>query len=431
MLVQSFGTTSAAFGLEWIGSTASLDDAFRALAESRGGSLTQLQKYTAVPEPEDVTVGICLAKTKLPRGTISAAQALAKTHSDGIFVLPLKVGIEDQIWYCVVRNHSVVAKTDIVLQGNWLKHVNALCRTIALPVFAPASITEAYADDPDALFLKSARELDVAALLSDGASPALKRASSFPVGIVALIAVALLAIGGMFYFANSEPQQASGPSPEEIRKQRIQAFVSGAARDIEPYPASGRWAVDAMSLAQANFPPFLAGWALSEVVCDPSKCEGLYKRSDVGGYSLTPLIERFGADHVAMTDTTRAVKASFALETEMVDVSEAWLRSLKPESVLFADWLGRIPDTMDEVAVSGQAYKARLDLKYKTSDLGFPEVTVEKVRFGSRHFLDIVTLYSLLQIGEQDRFRPTLLHWLPGTDGKRPSWVINWSRVHG
>jgi hypothetical protein len=415
MQIETIGLHRVAFGLSWV----SLDGGIHEAIEGAFGFEDERPRFIYLTRgarrTSDATVGIAGLAKQESRRMVSAAQVVAGIGRDGFYALLLD---DDTLWYCGVQNGSVIAATDVVApRESGAEQVAALSAGLDLPVFADAQCADAFA---------SAEVVDIHGVIAHTKVPPLYLRGANRTRVLVVAAIVAAGVMGFVLLGHPRGGQGDQASQEALRQQQIETFVMQAKGSIGVYTEDDAWPVTALRKVQRVAPPAIAGWEVSKVECLPSGCRIDYQHEGDGAFALSPLVELFGSDAVAMVRLGEQVTVTVPLETPIVPVSEGWLRTRLPSAVPFADWLGRVPDSMAGGKIAGTPLVNHLD---QGAALGIRPVTVEQATVGADGYLDVSALANVIERGAVFGFRPARLVWIPSPS--KPGWTISWSRVHG
>lgn len=415
MQIETIGLRRVAFGLLWVPLDGGIPDAI----ESAFGYEEERPRFIyltrSARRASDATVGIAGLAKQESRRPVSAAQVVAGIGRDGFYALLLDDG---SLWYCGVQNGSVIADTDVVApRESGAEQVATLAAGLDLPVFVDSQCADVF---------PGAEVVDIHGVIAHTkVSPLYLRGGNRTRALVVAAIVGVGAIGFML-LGHSRSGQADQASQEALRQQQVETFVMQARGSIGVYTDDAAWPVLALRKVQRVAPPAIAGWEVAKVECLPNGCRIDYQHEGDGAFALSPLVTLFGSDAVAMVRLGELVTVTVPLQTPVVPVSEGWLRSRLPSDVPFADWLGRVPESMAGGRIAGTPLVNHLD---QGAAVGIRPVTVEQATVSGDTYLDVPALASVIERGAVFGFRPARLIWIPSPS--KPGWTISWSRVHG
>jgi hypothetical protein len=433
MQLHAYNKRSFAFGLTWIEARDSAQDDIEAsvgptvdLSESNVYSIEVSRPKSKVPkgvqETEGADVGTMsvrgyvVSDTRLPK-TFSAAAALAKQGRDGLFVVDLT---DDEVWYCGIRDGVVVPSTDVIdTRDAALATVSALASGLDLTVFASETLS-----------LLGSETFVIGAALRSSSSPALRPLSGRTSPVVPILIIAVVAGLGFFGYRMIFPPKPK-LTPEQQQAMLRAAYVTNVSSAVKVLPASSEWVNDAFLMARKRLPPFITGWVLEGVSCTPTDCNAMYSVGKDSAFALSPMKARFGSALKVMPDG-HSVSVAMHLSTEVISMTEPYLRSIQPAKMPLLDWVGGIPIRMVNTRIDGQLLDNNLGQQLGAAAAGMPpNLELEQASIKSEAYLDAAALRGVVWAGAVDGFVPVQIAWTPG-NGQIPAvWRMTWERLHG
>lgn len=426
MRIETIQGRQVAFGLQWVDGAQGREGALANVYGFDGERPSRVYVTREARDGRNENLGVGDVANRVPGKLYSAAAAIASIGKDGFYVLPIAGGAA--LWFCGIRNGSVVPRTDVALDAD--------SRVADLVKFAAAGRLPVVLDDtllgtPVAAAFAASTAMDIVSVIGGAKIEPLVSAGRSPlkavlvVGIVAVVALGL----SVAYFSRPNHASQSAADAQVLRQQRQQAYISNVKREIGAYPDSSQWAETALRAAYRAFPPYVAGWEITKIDCQPASCVAEYRHQGNDGYALSPLVNAFGEGNVSTGQLGQRVLVTLPLSTSVESVDERWLRSLKPAHMAYADWLGSIPETMAGGIAQSPMPAADLGQKFQGAEAGMPPLFVETVQVVDAAFLDASLLGAVVSRGSVGGFRVTHLIWSPSPE--TPGWQITWSRVHG
>lgn len=426
MQIETLGARNFAFGLKWVDDAASREAVLASaygFDEERPATIF-LSRAPGDGQAEAIGVG---GLSEHVKGKIySAAAAVAAMGKDGFFVLPLSDG--EKLWFVGVRNGAVVSRTDVTTEAeSQLAAVSRLAEASQLPVF----LDDTLAGTPVAAGFRGFESMDIIGGIAHSSIKPMVPAEGKPLLAALVVSVVVLVVlgGFAFHFYNVSHTGQSTADAEAQRQQRMQTYITAVKKSIGEYPSDSVWAMKAMHEAERQLPPFLAGWSIVKVECQPNGCVAEYQHQGSDGYSVSPLIGLFGQTNVEMTQLGQRLTVTLPLSTQVASVDQHWLRGLQEPHTSFADWVGRVPETMLGGKVLTPKPSADLGKQFMGKQAGMPPLFMDQAVVGDNSYLDTATLAAIVNGGSAGGFRITQFAW--SADPASPGWQVTWSRVHG
>lgn len=355
------------------------------------------------------------ASSDFPNGTLSAAAVLA-ARGDGIYVSTLDTG---EWWFACIRNGVVVPSTDVLgTQDTVLEQVRALQVGLSMEVLSAVP------------GVPGGREWDLqAALRRPNKSARLRRISSGK-SAMGPVLIAAAVVGCLFVGYRLAFPPTPKLTPEQQQALARQAYIQAVQGVVKTLPTGAGWVAQAYANASAHLPPFVAGWTLEGVACDPMSCKATYAVPAGEPFALSPMQSRFGAMLSVLPDG-HSVEVTLPVSMHDQVIDESYLRRLRPSTTPLLDWVGRVPLAMPGASVSGQLLERHLDRELGGAAAAMPPLVFEQVSIKGEAFLSPAALSAVLIQGSRGSFAPVQVAWSYGLGNVPAAWRMTWERIHG
>lgn len=435
MQLHRIGKRNYAFGLTWL---VVRENTMEAIEATQNGEISGLVYEVTLTGPAaaggsevpvrsrfpwrkrmpagERVVGFTIVEDRLSGDVYSYAAGLAALGRDGLYVAPLS---DNAYWYCGIQNGVVISNTDATGLPDAVRTiVENLSQIFGLQIYAAAGIDIDGASNFDfEKALESSKERPLR-VLRKGASPVAP--------ILATGIIALLGFGGYRLAYPPQPKL----TPEQQQALARQSYVSSVQSTVKDLPVDADWVLTAFLRARDSLPPFVSGWDLAGVTCEPRLCKALYTTDGRDTFAVSPLIERFGP-RVTFSADGHTATVAMPQDTAMQAITEQYLRALPVKVPPFLDWVGSVPLHMGGAKIDGQLFTNDLSARFNAAAAAMPALTMEQASIKAEFAPDRILLGEVVRAGSRGGYVPVKFAWSMGAGHVPASWRMTWTRLHG